>query len=244
MKIRLLSLNHTRLSLCIERAYVCESPVISLGCDCHPAYVIRSLNLSRHGFPFDWMNTTPVKGIEFINKNIRDGFALFLADLCKNQSGYVVSGQFEAAEFMHYPELIENPETRNKLLCRSQRFLDYYNNRDCLFLFNVTSEGLEERDDALRFIESVKEFQAAANGRHKLLVYIRYDETFQENQNNCNLVEEGLGSLPNTRIAKYIRQKSIHGTWGDEKQYPKLLKSLGVKLRLSFPRIYFSRTER
>ena len=125
---------------------------------------------------------------------------------------------------------------------RAERFLDFFNNNKCFFLFNITSEGLNSRHDADHFLRSVNEFHRLSNGNHVLLIYIRYDESFYENELHCNWVEKRLRDISNTRTVKYIRQKSVHGIWGDEKQYTKLLEEMGIKLRIGFPRIYLSKT--
>jgi hypothetical protein len=118
------------------------------------------------------------------------------------------------------------------------------NRYKCFFLFNVTSEGLKDAGSASLFVDSVNEFHRVTNGKHLLLIYIRYDENLQENDTNCYIVEERLKNVSNTRIIKYVRQKSAFGIWGDIKQYSNLLESLGVELRLGFPKIYFSKTYR
>jgi len=242
MKIRIISCRDAALFLCIEKRYVCSNPIISLGCDCHPACVLEALNLRRNSFPFDWMNTTPSRGICYVNKNIHDGFESFLVDLIKNERGYVVSRRYVDAEFFHYPDLIDNQETKKTLLRRVERFLEFLNNRKCFFLFNITSQGLRDSSDVSSFMDSVNEFHRMTKGKHTLLVYIRYDESFQENEIYCNLVEQEMRKLDNTRIARYIRHNSEDWIWGDRRKYTELFKALGVKLRLGFPKISFLET--
>lgn len=244
MKIRIISFRDIAIDLRIEKKYVYRNPIIPIGCDCHPACVLAVLNLRKKSFPFDWMNTTPYRGIDYVNKNIHDGFESFLLDLTKNEKGYVVSRHYLDAEFFHFPDLIDSQERRETLLRRVDRFLDFFNNRKCFFLFNVTSDSLKNSSDASSFIDSVNQFHKITKGKHILLIYIRYDESFQENEMHCNLVEQEIRKLDNTRIAKFIRYNSTNHIWGDGKRYTKLFDKLGVKLRLGFPKILFEWTKK
>ena len=204
MKIRLISYKNIELDLVIEKKYKYDKPIISIGNDCHPAYILNSLNLRNVSFPFDWLYTTPSRGIDYINKNLKENFKSFLSNLTKNERGYVTSRCYLDSEFFHYSDLIDNKNTKNMLSRRSKRFLDYFNNKRCLFLFNISSGALKNSSDISLFLDSVNKFHALAKGNHTLLVYIRYDESFQENENNCKVLENELRNLKHTRIAKYI----------------------------------------
>jgi Putative papain-like cysteine peptidase (DUF1796) len=242
MKIRLITYKDITLSLVIEKGYVTRNPIISLGCDCHPAHVLNTLNLRKFSSPFDWLYTTPSKGLNYVNKNIKEGFKFFLSDLVKNEKGCVFSSNYAGSRFSHYPDLIDNQKTRKMFSRRWRRFLYYFNNRNCLFLFNITSEGLKDTSDVSLFLDSVNEFHRLAKGNHLLLIYIRYDECFQENEMNCGSVEKELRKLKQTRIARYIRHKNDYGTWGDESRFSELMESLGVKLKLGFPIVSLLKT--
>lgn len=156
----------------------------------------------------------------------------------------MVSRRFEDAEFFHYHELIHSKDIQNTLSRRAKGFIEHINRNRCYFLFNITSEGLKDASSASLFVISVNEFHRVVKGKHILLIYIRYDENLQENDSNCRLVEERLKNVPNTRVIKYVRQKSAFGIWGDQTQYTNLLDSLGIKLRLGFPKIYLSKIYR
>lgn len=244
MKIRLISYRGTGLYLNIENRYACDRPVVSIGCDCHPAYVLQSLNIRTHSFPFDWMNTEPCLGLRFVNANVKNKFKFFLSDLVNNERGYVVSTHFEQAEFFHYPELIQSQGMKNTLSRRASRFMEYVSSRECYLLFNITSESLVDYSSVSKFVDSVNEFHEIFGGNNTLLIYIRFDDDLSENYSNCHALENMLKKIPNTRVVNYVRKKSDFGIWGDKKQYAKLLESLGVKLTLCFPRVYLSKKSR
>lgn len=145
---------------------------------------------------------------------------------------------------MHYSDLITNLETKEALIRRGKRFLKYYNNEKCFFLFNIPSNALGASNNVSLFLDSVNDFHKLSNGRHKLLIYVRYDESFQENESNCNFLIKELNKLGHTQAVRYIRYKKEYGIWGDELQYTELLKSLGIKPRLSLiPKISLRKEE-
>ena len=239
MKIRLAKYKDRQKFLIIEKRYRRNKPVISLGCDCHPAYVLKALNLRTLNYPFDWLSTTPSKGMDYVNKNIEERFKFFSTNLEKNKSGDVISNNYPDAQFLHCPGLIDNQKLQREIHKNSRRFIDYFNNKKCLFLFNVTSAGLESSRDVSFFLDSIKEFHELSNGFHSLHIYIRYDESFAENETNCEFVEKELRKLKRTSVVKYIRYRSEYGIWGNKDSYCDLLTSLGV-LKLDFPKIRLS----
>jgi hypothetical protein len=223
---------------------VVSRPLISLGCDCHPAYVLRALSIRKQSFPFDWQNTDPSRGIEYVNSNIKTNFKFFTQELKRDDDNCIISAHYPYAQFLHYSDMIDNQTAVTTFLRRGKRFIEYFNRKKCLFLFNVPSYALGKSRDVSMVVDSVKEFHRLSNGRHKLFIYIRYDESYQENETNCNLLIERLNAIRHTRTAKYIRHKKEYGIWGDELQYVGLLKSLGINIRPSLiPKIYFSRQE-
>jgi hypothetical protein len=188
------------------------------------------------------MNTIPSQGMDYVNKNIKTSFKYFLSNLNKNDRGYVISSNYPGSEFFHYPDLIDNEKTKSTFYRRYRRFLDFFNNRKCFFLFNVTSAGLENSNDVSLFLDSVNEFHKLTKVNHSLLIYIRHDESFQENEIYCESVEKKLRKLKKTSVVRYIRHKNDYGMWGDKAMYANLLERLGVKLKIGFPKIYLSKT--
>lgn len=239
MDMRLASYGNYTLYLVIDKSFISTKSIISLGCDCHPAYVLDALYIRNHSFPFDWLSTTPSMGIHYVNKNIQEGFKYFLDNLAKNERGRVFSSNYVDSEFYHYHDLIENQDTQKTLSRRAQRFIDYYSKKECLFLFNITSEGLSTSKDVSIFVDSVYHFHELSDGKHRLLIYIRYDESFEENETNCEAVIKDLADSTYTRVVRYVQHKSHFGKWGDKSKYPALLRSLGIELRLVQPKVYF-----
>ncbi len=241
MILPIIKYKETKYTLVVKKRYACKYPIISLGYDCHPAYILTALNLRTMSFPFDWQLTHSSKGIDYVNQNLQQHFKLFVCNLDKNKRGGVVSGHYPDSEFTHYPDLINAPEKRKTIKRRCARFLDYFYKKKCVFLFNVSSWSFKNSREISIFLESVKEFHRLARGNHLLLVYIRYDDSLNENELNCEIVKEELRKLRSTKVTQFIRYKSSYGIWGNEDKYVELLESLGVKLKLTFPKVYLSK---
>ena len=105
-----------------EKRYKYQKTIIPLGCDCHPAYTLQSLNIRKQSLPFDWLNTNPVKGLAYVIDNIEKGFKGFLSELERNEEGHIISTEYPFAEFMHEKKLIENQADRQKFKRRIERF--------------------------------------------------------------------------------------------------------------------------
>lgn len=61
-----------------------------------------------------------------------------------------------------------------------------------------------------------------------MLIYIRYEESLEENAAFCKALEEKLSGQDNIRLAHYIRQLKEFGNWGDSSRYPLLLDALSI----------------
>ena len=133
MKIPILAIGNNRIYLYIEKRYTASLPIIPIGCDCHPAYVLKSLHIRNISFPFDWLNTKPSTGIDYVNRNIKSEFSNFLDKLTRNKDGNIVSDWYRHTEFLHYDRLIDNKKLVLKLLQRAKRFMEFYNNKECIF---------------------------------------------------------------------------------------------------------------
>jgi Putative papain-like cysteine peptidase (DUF1796) len=241
MKIPIVPLGRRRIHLVVQKRYHTKTPVIPLGSDCQPAHILTTLNLRQASYPFDWLSTRSTVGLTYVNSNIKLKFERFLEEPRRNRRGHVFAEPYRATEFIHYGDLIENPETREMLSRRGRRFLDLFYSRGCSFLYAVLSRGLASPEDVKTFVESVDAFHKLARGRHKLLVYIRYDESTSENGPQCDEVYRALSEREHTRVVRYVRQRKTHGRWGDEREYVPLLTSLGLQLRPSLPRLFLEK---
>ena len=239
MRIPFIILPKYRKYIKIEKKYISKNLIIPIGCDCHPSYTLGKLNIRIHSLPFDWLNTDPILGVQYVVDNLKTDFTNFLSNLTLNEKGNIVSQNYPYAEFLHEKDLIANELTRIKFKRRITRFLDFYKTNDCFFLYNVTSESLINSEKATFFIKSVEDFSKLIKANDKVFIYIRYDESLQENEIYCNQVFDAIQKIDKVATAKYIRSLKKYGGWGNEKEYFNLYKKLGIKLKLAFPRIYF-----
>lgn len=242
MRIPIVYIPKTRFRkfLFIEKKFKAENLIIPIGCDCHPAYTLQSLNIRVNSFPFDWLNNDPIAGLDFARENFEDNFKFFLKDLYRNERGHIVSKKYPSAEFMHEKDLIENEESVKKLHRRIDRLKKSIANNTISYLYNVTSEALNNKENTSRFYESVVKFSESSREKDTLHVYIRYDENTEENSQFCDDLILNLNGLENIVAVKYIRHLSREGIWGNSKFYPKLYKDLGLKITQMFPKIYIA----
>ena len=57
--------------------------IVSIGCDCHVAMVLKNLNLRNNSSPFDWLDTKSISVFEYFYENITTDFkySTFFKDL-------------------------------------------------------------------------------------------------------------------------------------------------------------------
>jgi len=205
-----------------------DEVIISLGCDCHPAYLLKRLDLHRVSMPFDWLSTDAIHGIKYVYDNIRTDFSYFLRDLKKDKDGLVYSAFYECSRFFHHEDILYNKKTYDAFERRARRFMSYLERSDCLFLYNVTSYAMDSQESVMTFYNSLIEFKRVLKSKDRLLVYIRYDESTEENAKYCMLLAELTAQLDNIRMAHYVRHTNQYGIWGDETAYYSLLRDLDV----------------
>jgi hypothetical protein len=240
MIIPLINFKRYRLFINVEPRYTTKKNFIPIGCDCHPAYILKQLNIRTKSLPFDWLNINPVSGIKYITENIKTNFNKYIDDLTVNERGYIVASAFPESEFMHEKDLMENPETKAKLRRRYERFLKIFKEQECNFIYNCPSTFLTTEEEIIQFQESIFDFIKLLKKDDELLIYIRFDENYEENKINMERLEEFLRKIKKIKIAKFLREKKTYGIWGDERKYPVFLKKLDKSFRKVFPKIYFS----
>ena len=221
----------------IEKKYKCGKEIIPLGCDCHPSNKKKKLNIRNKSLPFDWLNTESIRGLEFVSENLKNDFIDFLSDLYINSRGHIVSEKYPYAEFMHEKNLIVLKSDKDKFLRRIDRLKSLLNN-EIYFIYNVASDSLGSENAVEEFYNSVLEFNAQLKNTQILCIYIRYDESLKENESHCQKLVDSLASFSKINITNYVREKNKEGIWGNEKHYPALFRSLGIKIHLTFPKIY------
>ena len=80
MKVKLKFSKKYNYVLVIKKRFGASKFLIPIGCDCHPAYMLKSLNLRKQSLPFDWLDTKPLFGLKYVYENIVNKFNFFLLD--------------------------------------------------------------------------------------------------------------------------------------------------------------------
>lgn len=238
MRIPVLYLPKTRFKkfLYIQKRYKCNQLIVPLGCDCHPAYVLKSLYLRNYSLPFDWLSINPVRTFEYMNENINDKFENFLKNPKLNERGYFISEKYPYSEFMHEKDL-NSQETINKFERRIDRFLKILKSRQIYFLHNIPVNSLQAESDINLYINSIKLFQSKIPAGSTIHIYLRFDENLSENELLSEKLYSELLSL-NIHAYKYLRGLKDNGIWGNASYYHYLLANLGLKIKMTFPKIF------
>lgn len=217
----------------INKQYKPLKSILPIGCDCHPAYMISKLELRNESLPLDWLDTKPSLALYYAFINIKDNFSDFLIDLKKNEKGKVFAEKYPEALFYHFDDLIENVQLQNKIRQRIARFLELRSSKSCYYLHTLPSSGIATTEN-LEFVkESIVNFQSLLKNNDELIIYLRFDESFEEHKEKAELLQDFADSLSQVRLIKYLRFKDKFGIWGDESQYKKLMHELGIKTKFS-----------
>ena len=244
MKIPVYYIPKTRFKkfLYIEKRYISDEPIIPLGCNCHPAYMLKQLHIRTRSFPFDWLSVHPRKGLSYVCKNIEANFSFFLSDLQKNKEGHVYSGKYPYALFYHEKNLIDNPDDRDKLNRRVKRFLEFLNCRTACFLYMTTSRVLSDQTSVEAVYDSIVRFTRLMKDRDKLYIYISHEETPDANAMFVDSLMQKVQHLDRVYITKYLLQKNQYGLWGDESKYPDVFNRLALPIRkAAWPKIFLNK---
>ena len=105
------------------------------------------------------------------------------------------------------------------------------------FIHNTKSNVFETEQHVEGFVKTIVNFTTLLKPQDKLLIYLRYDESLNENKLNCELLLHMVESLKSCKITTYIRHEKEYGIWGDETKYMALIKSLGINVKSKFPKI-------
>ncbi|HLO73752.1 MAG TPA: DUF1796 family putative cysteine peptidase [Flavobacterium sp.] len=221
----------------INKQYKPVKSLLPIGCDCHPAYMLSKLELRKESLPFDWLDIKPHLALNFTFETIQSEFNFFLSDLDKNVQGKVFSQKHPEALFYHFNDLMENKAFQKKIKDRTQRFLKLHKNKSCYFLHTVTSQAIKEQSDLQFVIQSIDKFSSILKPNDELLIYLRFDESINENSQNAQLLERAIQSYPQVKMISYVRQKEAFGIWGDETYYKKLVNDIGIQTKIGFPKI-------
>ena len=238
MKIKLKITKKHGYTLNISKRYKSIKTIVPIGCDCHPAYMLKALNLRKQSLPFDWLDTQSEYGIKYAHENINNQFKFFLSELKKNNEGKVYSNNYKYAVFYHYDDLITNKKLQLKIKERCIKLIELIKNKPIYFLNTVTSESINSNEKINIFLNSIITFKNILKRKDFLIIYLRYDETHDENKIFCDKLIDKLEMFhKNIKIIKYVREKELFGIWGDEKKYLKLIKKMGITIYPIFPKV-------
>src|ERR1700744_6282993 len=131
-------------NLYIENRFHCDNVIVSLGCDCHPAYVLDTLHLRKQSLPFDWLKTKPTEGLNYVTANFRNDFKDFLSNLTINEHSNVVSRNFPYAEFFHDKNLISEENEQDKYKRKILRLSDLRRTARIHYLYTISISDLRQ----------------------------------------------------------------------------------------------------
>jgi hypothetical protein len=227
-------------SLKIEHFYKSDKYFVPIGCDCHPAYLLRKMHLRTESLPFDWLNIKPLNSLEYIYRNIIGNFKGTLLDLKLNPQGHIISSNFPYAEFYHEKSLINSEDTRKKITKRINRLKEILEIKNIVFLHNIPSKSLESLAQVTYYLKYLDKMKGIIKENDTIHIYIRYDEKLLGNKDNIDILCQELKSR-NVAFTKYSRNLEKNGEWGLVRDYPALLKDLKIPFSRSLlPKIYFS----
>ncbi|MCU7542449.1 DUF1796 family putative cysteine peptidase [Riemerella anatipestifer] len=225
-------------SLHIYTRFYSKERVISIGSDCHSAYILNAVNIRKESFVFDWLYTDSRLGIQYVNENIKNNFEFFLQNLVKNERGHIISEKFPMTEFFHEQNLISSEADRSKMRKRAMRFLNTIKKENVSFLYVINPEHFSNLEDIELFISSINELNKLTGNRHKLKIFIKCHINITDS-GIIDMLISSCKTITNVKIVRYFIDTKKYGLWGNSKDYFLLLKNLGIKIHRSFlPNIY------
>lgn len=80
--------------------------LISLGCNCHPAYWMKLSKATVESFPFDWLLSKGHLGLNNVADVVENEFDGFIDDLKVNHRGHPVAKRYPNIELFHHHDLV------------------------------------------------------------------------------------------------------------------------------------------
>lgn len=232
MKLRLFT-----YTIKISKQFKSTKAIIPIGCDCHPAYMLDKLKLRQKSLPFDWLDTEPLLAVKYAFENINNNFEFFAKNLKTNKEGKVFASKYPEALFYHFDDLITNTTLQKKVDVRIKRLLSIVRLTPCYYIHNTKSNAFKTEQEVDSFVKTISSFTTLLKPKDELLIYLRYDETLEENQLNCELLIRSIQPIKSCKIITYIKHEKKYGIWGDETKYKALIKTLGIHIKWKFPKI-------
>lgn len=218
----------------IEKICLSDRPIIPIGYDCHPAYLLTKLQLRKYSLPFDWLASDSIIGLNYIKENLQSNFQGFISPLSKNDKGEVISMKYPYARFMHAPDLIECNQKKVAFSRRIKRLYEILNNNNCYLLYTLNTTRIISHAHIATIIKSFEDLSTLLKAQDRICVYLRYDKAKIEPNPLCEELYSELQTLNKVSVCKYTRDVENYGIWGDESEYAKLLQKLGIKLKYKF----------
>ncbi|MCW3160401.1 papain-like cysteine peptidase [Chryseobacterium oryctis] len=241
MKIPLIYVPRTKYKyfLEIKKRYKSEKFIVPIGRDCHAAHSLDILNIRTQSLPYDWIRLKPILGLQIVSDNIKEKFEYFLHNLQKNEEGNTYAEKYPNAEFTHAKAVLTDANLRKTFEKRSKRLLNIIKETPVAYLYILEIDKFKDSNDVDFFHQTVLNFKEILKPEDSLHIYIRFDETIDENPIICKELIDKIKPINQVFITSYIREKQKYGIWGNEKAYPKLYKDLGIKIKQIFPKISF-----
>lgn len=240
MKIPLLYIPGTKFKkfLHIEPGYTADKPLVPIGCDCHPAWMLRKLHIRESGYPFDWLDTQAHLGLDYVNQNIKTNFKHYLEGITRNADGNLIAERYPHAVLLHETELAPNSAARIKLERRVERFRKQFEKGNNRYLYNLPVDKIKDEAQADVFLSSVDGFTAFMKDEDILHIILRYDESADEHPLITEKLLNRLKDIPKVHSAQYTRQLKQFGLWGNPAEYPALFNELNIPIKRTFTKIY------
>ena len=198
----------------------------SIGCDCHPSYLLQKLGLRTKAGPLDWLDTHSLHCLEYFHDLVQNEFRDFITDLTNTgRFSRPSSKHYPYSCFFHAPTIIEDRTVQETYLRRAKRFLDDYKNQSCVFVGNIKSNYVASDEAVMKLygdcIKIINDKKFIENN-HTLFIYIRCNENLDENQKHIDSLCTKLKELNNKQmmIMKYCLHFSKDGMWGNTDLYP------------------------
>ena len=144
--------------------------------------------------------------------------------------------------FFHHPTILTDKNVLETYAKRSNRFLNTLQTQACVFLYSATSASLNTINDVNKLVNAIIEFMQLVKSNDKLLVYITFEESLQENKENCDFLISNLKKINQVNCTCFLLEEKKYGLWGYENNYYALLKELGLNIKIKFPKISIVKT--
>ena len=195
----------------------------SIGCDCHPAMVLKVMGLRKKSSPFDWLDTNSLNTFEYFYDMIQTEFKNFMREIVINNEK-PFSKYYPYSLFHHDPNIKDDIIIQQKYLRRISRFLDHYKHSSCVFLANIKSDSITSYEIVNKlYLDCVKIINDSTfiKNNHILFIYIRYDDDFIENNEYINELYSKIKNLDKNNIflIQYNRNLQEGRLSGDPNMY-------------------------